>query len=65
MGRHQNTERSRHRTFGDTVTVPYPDGVPSFIDEDGDTTLRVDEREMEFTAQAAMMIDTALLTVRR
>jgi hypothetical protein len=64
MGRHQNTEPSRHRTFGDTVTVPYPDGVPSFID-DGDTTLRVDEREMEFTAQAAMMIDTALITARR
>ena len=61
---HHQHER-RRQTFSDSVTVVYPpDAVPSFIDDD-ETTLRVDTRQMEFTAQASMTVDTALLAIRR
>jgi hypothetical protein len=57
-------ERPTRRTqFNDTDTVPYPLGVPTWVDDD--TTLRIDEREMSLTAEAAMFVDTALMPVVR
>jgi hypothetical protein len=64
MGHHHNA-RNRRRTFSDSVTAVYrPDAVPEFIDDD-EPTVRVDSRQMEFSAQASMSIDTALLSIRR
>ena len=57
--------RSRRWNFSQEVTVIYPpDAVPNFIDDD-ETTVRVDRQQMEFSAQASMTIDTALLSIRR
>jgi hypothetical protein len=57
-------DRTRRRTqFNDTATVPYPLGVPTWIDDD--TTVRIDEREMSLTAEATMFIDSALMPVVR
>jgi len=50
----------RRRTLSDAVTAPYPcTGIPTWVDDD--TTVRIDAREMSFTAEAAMFIDTALI----
>jgi hypothetical protein len=50
----------RQRHFTDIATVPYPIGVPIWIDDE--TTVPIDTREMRFTAEAAMYIDPALVS---
>ena len=59
MGKHTVTATQIPRAR-DAATAPYPSGVPIFIDDDK-TTVRIDTREMSFTAEASMFIDTNLI----
>jgi len=61
MGNRSICSNQIPRTPKQIATAPYPSGVPVFLDDDDKTTVRIDTREMSFTAEASMFIDTNLV----